>query len=484
MRIAAELHDGPVQHLTALDYRLESAAVQLGRNPADASSIIKRAQESLRKQVGELRTMMTQLRPPALDELGLEAALADHMYAVQAASGIRCTLQDAQHIRRLDAVTETGSIASRRKPSPDIVRHSGATEVSVALPRPPGYRPSSRIRDSGVGFGVSDASELVSKELFRPSGDARARADARRPVGCQPAAPGRHAHPSDRPRDRGGGGMSDALTTLETVTPGPRVLVADDEPELRDALIDMLEALEFEVIGRDADGAEAIDMAKELRPDVILMDLRMPNIDGIEATRQIKAFLPRTQVVILTAYSDPFSGGSRRSGRVLLPAEGLFARARHQRRERCRLGTPRAGDPGPQELTLEMAVEIAPRRSSYRYPTITARSAEKGEVMADFVLLYTGGGMPESEEEGAKVMKAWTDWYGTIGASLKDGGNPFGAAKTVSGDGSVKDGATGAQLTGFTILSSASLEAATDIAKGAPVLQNGGSVAVYEVVEM
>ena len=104
--------------------------------------------------------------------------------------------------------------------------------------------------------------------------------------------------------------------------------------------------------------------------------------------------------------------------------------------------------------------------------------------MADFVLLYTGGGMPESEEEGAKVMQAWTDWYGKIGASLKDGGNPFGASKTVGADGSVKDGANGTPITGFTIVSSASLEAATDLAKGSPVLQNGGSVAVYEVVEM
>jgi hypothetical protein len=44
--------------------------------------------------------------------------------------------------------------------------------------------------------------------------------------------------------------------------------------------------------------------------------------------------------------------------------------------------------------------------------------------MANFVLLYTGGSMPETEEEQARVMQAWTDWYGTIGSGLKDGGNP------------------------------------------------------------
>lgn len=104
--------------------------------------------------------------------------------------------------------------------------------------------------------------------------------------------------------------------------------------------------------------------------------------------------------------------------------------------------------------------------------------------MSDFVLLYTGGGMPESEEEGAKVMQAWDDWYGKISGSLKDGGNPFGASKTVSAGGSVKDGANGTAFTGFTIVTAPSLDAATDLAKGSPVLDIGGTVAVYEVVEM
>ena len=103
--------------------------------------------------------------------------------------------------------------------------------------------------------------------------------------------------------------------------------------------------------------------------------------------------------------------------------------------------------------------------------------------MADFALLYSGGTMPETEEEQAKVMKAWTDWFGTIGAGLKDGGNPFGDAKTVSGNGSVKDGHEGQHFSGYTLVTASSLEAATDIAKGSPVLQDGGTVTVYEIVE-
>jgi hypothetical protein len=104
--------------------------------------------------------------------------------------------------------------------------------------------------------------------------------------------------------------------------------------------------------------------------------------------------------------------------------------------------------------------------------------------MSDFVLLYSGGRSPETPEEQAKVMKAWTDWFETIGSGVKDGGNPFGNAKTVGSDGSVRDGHGGTHRTGYSIVSAASLEAASDIAKGCPVLEDGGTVTVYEVVDV
>jgi hypothetical protein len=105
--------------------------------------------------------------------------------------------------------------------------------------------------------------------------------------------------------------------------------------------------------------------------------------------------------------------------------------------------------------------------------------------MADFVLLYSGGSMPETEEEQAAVMQAWTDWYAQIGAALKDGGNPFSpAARTVASDGSVSDGAPGPLASGYTIVAADSLDAATAIAKGSPVLKGGGSVTVYETFEV
>jgi DNA-binding NarL/FixJ family response regulator len=91
--------------------------------------------------------------------------------------------------------------------------------------------------------------------------------------------------------------------------------VVDDDQGFREMLRGMLFDEGFRVLGEAADGVEAVAMAERLRPDVILMDLRMPRMDGIEATRLIKARLPETQVVFLSAYDDPgLRGGAEEAG--------------------------------------------------------------------------------------------------------------------------------------------------------------------------
>ena len=83
-----------------------------------------------------------------------------------------------------------------------------------------------------------------------------------------------------------------------------RLLLADDHRMLRDSLRRSMEENGFEVVGEAGDGAEAVLLAQALRPDVVLMDVSMPNLDGVEATRQITRLVPETQVVMLTMHAD------------------------------------------------------------------------------------------------------------------------------------------------------------------------------------
>jgi DNA-binding NarL/FixJ family response regulator len=84
-----------------------------------------------------------------------------------------------------------------------------------------------------------------------------------------------------------------------------RVLIADDHGVIRDGLGRLIEALpDMELVGLAADGQEAVERARDAEPDVVLMDLDMPRLDGIEATRRVLADRPRTAVLVLTSFSD------------------------------------------------------------------------------------------------------------------------------------------------------------------------------------
>jgi DNA-binding NarL/FixJ family response regulator len=83
-----------------------------------------------------------------------------------------------------------------------------------------------------------------------------------------------------------------------------RLLLADDHRMLREGLRRSMDELGFTVVGEARNGAEAVDLAAAVQPDVVLMDVTMPDIDGVEATRQLKSRLPGTCVIMLTMHAD------------------------------------------------------------------------------------------------------------------------------------------------------------------------------------
>jgi len=99
--------------------------------------------------------------------------------------------------------------------------------------------------------------------------------------------------------------------------------------------------------------------------------------------------------------------------------------------------------------------------------------------MANYLLVYHGGSMPETPEEQANVMQAWTTWFEGLGSSVVDGGNPVGRAWTVSKDGTVEGGGAN-PATGYSVISADNMDAALIQAKGCPILASGGSIELCE----
>jgi signal transduction histidine kinase len=168
-RTAAELHDGPIQHLSVVSFRLHEAKARLERgDPGAAIEVLKTAQRSLGSDIAELRRMMTDLRPPALDEGGLEAALSD----LTNETARRGDLQVDLHTRidhDLDTDIETIVYRVAQEALTNVVRHARASRVSVDVVTPDGHV-DLVVRDDGAGFDPSEGERLLREGHFGLAG--------------------------------------------------------------------------------------------------------------------------------------------------------------------------------------------------------------------------------------------------------------------------------------------------------------------------
>jgi len=113
---------------------------------------------------------------------------------------------------------------------------------------------------------------------------------------------------------------------------------------------------------------------------------------------------------------------------------------------------------------------------------VTPFTKHEEDMMANFLYLFSGGQMADTPEAQEAAMQEWVAWFGTLGDSVVDMGNPFGASSTVT-NGSASDGGA-SKLGGYSIINAESLGEATKKADGCPVLRSGGSVEVYEALPM
>lgn len=104
--------------------------------------------------------------------------------------------------------------------------------------------------------------------------------------------------------------------------------------------------------------------------------------------------------------------------------------------------------------------------------------------MAKFLFVYHGGAVPQSQEEDAKVMKAWMDWFAGLGAAVIDDGAPVGKSQTVAANGTVSNDGGSNPASGYSVFDAKDAAEAASIAKGCPILAAGGSIEVAPIIDM
>ena len=104
--------------------------------------------------------------------------------------------------------------------------------------------------------------------------------------------------------------------------------------------------------------------------------------------------------------------------------------------------------------------------------------------MAKYVFAYHGGSAPTNPADVKKVMDAWGAWFGSLGASVIDAGNPVGKSSTVKSDGKMVSGGGTNPISGYSLIEASSLEDAHKKAKGCPLLKSGGTIEIAQAMDM
>jgi len=161
-----------------------------------------------------------------------------------------------------------------------------------------------------------------------------------------------------------------------------RILIADDHALFRDGLRSLLMAQGHEVVGEAKNGREAVDLARDIKPDLVLMDLQMPELDGLEATRLITVDMPEVKVVVLTASDEEAKlFEAIKSGAQGYLLKNLEADAFFEMLERARRGEPALTPVLARKLLQEFA---RPAEASAEEP-LTIREREVLELMVEGV---------------------------------------------------------------------------------------------------
>jgi CheY-like chemotaxis protein len=319
-RLSQVLHDHLQQLLVAARMKAQRLRHR-AEHDESLAQIADEVDERIDQCITESRSLTVELSPPVLYDGGLAAGLDWLARRVEEQNGLPVEVAADRAADPADMDLRVFLFQGVRELLFNVVKHAHATRARVVMAKMENGELRIEVRDDGLGcdperlasransaggfglFNVRERLELLGGRLdidtapgkgtrmgivIPPSKAATTGETARAKIG---PVSDRHAAPTPGILSKSQGGL--------------RVLLADDHPVVRKGMADLLrEQAGIDVVIEARDGQEAVDLALEARPDVVVMDITMPRMDGIEATRRIKAELPQVRVIGLSMHED------------------------------------------------------------------------------------------------------------------------------------------------------------------------------------
>jgi two-component system, NarL family, sensor kinase len=313
-RIARDLHDITGQKIAVLSMSLDRLARLTEQRKPEAKESIKESRDIVTQIGEEIRTLSYILHPPLLDECGLASAVHWYAEGFQKRSSIKLEVEIDEDLPRLPTDAETTLFRVVQESLTNVHRYSGSSAAKIRISR---NSDEVRLEVIDYGHGIK-------------SGTARAKLDGPVPLGV--GIPGMR----ERLHQLGGGlsidfgttgtrvvatlplkksteGEADAPEVQESlsVTTGSaedtrqRILIADDHELMRRGLRGLLESHdEWAVCGEAVEGSEAVRKCTELKPDLVIMDVNLPGLSGIEAAQRIRAEREASKILFFTVHDS------------------------------------------------------------------------------------------------------------------------------------------------------------------------------------
>lgn len=313
-RLATELHDYVGQMMVLGRLKVGQIRFQVGAADSSTSHMIQDLDDIFTKSLAYIRTLMAELIPPALYELGLPSALRWLAEETRIRHQLTVDVHLAEEPIQLPDDQALFLFQTVRKLLLNLVQHAGTSHAAISLTAGTNNHVRIVVKDHSPGVNSdfhetkSEATQLLSiRERMEAMGGSLhvdSGPDTGMTITLELALAGTVEEEAGPPvsflQDRR------PITTAEQSLAMRRLLLVDDHAMVREGLRAILEDYEdLSIVGLASNGVEAVSMAVESNPDVILMDVNMPEMDGIEATKRIKAARPAAIVIGLSVNNSP-----------------------------------------------------------------------------------------------------------------------------------------------------------------------------------